>query len=71
MGKGVKGDAPAFFNRNANSHNNCITTNEPLVVIHLNHPTVGELSLINATYAACKLGHTSSITSHNINNPAI
>ena len=71
MCKDVKGDAPDFFNRNNNACTKCIATNEPLSAISLTHPTVGKLSLSNATYADQNLGHTSSVTSHNFNNPAI
>ena len=71
MCKDVNGDAPAFFYCSDNARTNCISTNEPLAARRLTHPTVGELSLNNVTYAALNCGKTSPIASHNINNPTI
>ena len=59
MCKCVNGDAPYSLNRSDNTHTNCIATNKPLSARRLNHPTVGELSLNNATYAARNCGQTS------------
>ena len=71
MCKGVNSDAPDLFRHNANAYTNCIATNEPLVARRLTHPTVGELSLNNASYAACNCENSYSITSHNIDYPGI
>ena len=49
MCKGVNGDAPAFFNRSANAHTSCISTNDHLAARRFTHPIVGDLSLNNGT----------------------
>ena len=71
MCKGINGDAPDFFNRSVNSRTSCIATNDPLAARHFTHPIVGELSLNIAMRDDRNFGHTSSITSHIISNPAI
>ena len=43
----------------------------PFAEGRLTHSKVGQLLPNKATYDARKLGHTSSITSHNVNNYAI
>ena len=63
MCKGIKCDAPDFLT--------IISMLETLDVSSLTHPTVENLSLNNSKYAACNLGHTYSITSHNTNTPTI
>ena len=71
MCKGVYGDAADFFNHGVNDRTNCIDTNDTLAARHFTRPMVGELSLNSATWAASNFGQTSSVTSHNISNPAI
>ena len=38
--KGIKGDAPDFFNHNDNTYTNCIATTETLAARLLTHPKV-------------------------------
>ena len=71
MCKGVNDDAPDFLNISVIARTSFIATNYPLAVRCFTHPVVGELSLNNVTWSASNFGNTSSITSHNISNPAI
>jgi hypothetical protein len=59
------------FSWSASALMRCAETIDPLVAMRQTHPTVGELSLNNATLFSLRDLHTDSMTSHTRSNPAI
>ena len=71
MWSGVRGEVPLTFMCRASAHSNCIAMRDPFAASLRTQPTVGELSLNSAVYAALRTGQTVSITSHKRNKPDI
>ena len=71
MWSGVMGHVPLSFSQSASALMRCAETIDPHVAMRLTHPTVGELSLNNATRFSRRVPHTDSMTSHKRSKPAI
>ena len=71
MWSGVMGHVPLSFSRSASALMRCADTIDPCVARHWTHPTVGVLSLNNATLFSHRVLHTDSMTSHKRSNPDI
>ena len=65
------GHVPLSLSRSASALIRCADTIDLRVVRRQTHPTMGELSLNNATLFSCRVPHTDSMTSHKRSNPAI
>ena len=65
------GHVQLSFSRSARALMRCAETVDPRVARRQTHPTVGELSLNNATLFSRRDLHTDSMTSHKRSNPAI
>lgn len=71
MCNGASGEALVSCSRSASARSNCIAIVDRLEAIRATQPTVGVLSLNNATWLSLMSSHVSSIASHNSNRPAI
>ena len=65
------GHVPLSLSRSASALMRCADTIDPRVTRRQTHPTVGELSLNNATLFSRRVPHTDSMINHKRSNPAI
>ncbi len=68
---GVRGHVCMAFRQSTRAWTSCSVTSDRLDASQVNQLTVGEFSPNNVICFSQKLGHTPSMTSHSINNPAI